>query len=229
MSRDLHRTELSLPPRAALAYAGPDDPLEYYYRPHTAWLYRARLRLALRVLGEGPYDSLLEVGYGSGILLPELTRRADRVTAIDVHPHRQAVEMAMDGLGVGAKLMDASLFEIPFPADEFDALVCLSVLEHVTELDAAFEELTRVLRPGGVAVIGFPVRNPLTDGLFRMLGYHPREIHPSSHTDIVRAGQRSANVRLERSEQLPRLLPRPLSAYVVIRLLATAGPKPTLN
>jgi SAM-dependent methyltransferase len=229
MWRRFQRNGLSLPPRSALAYAGPDDPLEYYYRPHTAWLYRARLRLALRVLGEGPYESLLEVGYGSGILLPELSRRADRVAAIDVHPHRREVEMAMDRLGVGAVLSEASLFEIPSADDEFDALVCLSVLEHITDLDAAFQEFARVLRPGGVAVIGFPVRNPLTDRLFRMLGYDPREIHPSSHTDILEAARQSTKLQRERSEQIPPLLPMSLSAYVVSGLRAGVGPAPALD
>jgi len=218
------RTCLFLPPRAALADVGPDDPLDYYYRAHTAWLYRARLRLALRVLGNGPFQSLLEVGYGSGILLPELTRRADRVAAIDVHPHRQAVESAMKRLGIKADLINASLFELPIAANEFDALVCLSVLEHVTELDAAFEQFAHALRSGGVAVVGFPVRNPVTDGLFRMLGYDPREIHPSSHADIIRAAHRNTKLRVERIEQIPRWLPRSASAYVVLRLLPVGRP-----
>lgn len=218
MGLPLQRTGLSLPPREALPKPDPDDPLDYYYRPLTAWLYRARLRLALRLLGDGPYQSLLEVGYGSGILLPELSRRADRIAGIDIHPAREAVETAMERLGVRVELRDASLLEIPFAADEFNALVSLSVLEHITELDAAFEEFARVLRPGGVAVIGFPVRNPVTDALFRMLGFDPREIHPSSHTDIIRAAQRSAALRAERFEQVPPLMPRSLSAYVAGRL-----------
>lgn len=218
MGLPLQRTGLSLPPREALPKPDPDDPLDYYYRPLTAWLYRARLRLALRLLGEGPYESLLEVGYGSGILLPELSRRAGRVAAIDIHPGRRTVETAMDRLGVNVELTEGSLLAIPFRENEFDALVCLSVLEHTTELGAAFAEFARVLRPGGVAVIGFPVRNPVTDALFRMLGFDPREIHPSSHTDIIRAAQRSTALRAERFAQLPPLMPRPLSAYVAGRL-----------
>jgi 2-polyprenyl-6-hydroxyphenyl methylase/3-demethylubiquinone-9 3-methyltransferase len=126
----------------------------------------------------------------------------------------------MERLGVTVELSDASLLEIPFAADEFNALVCLSVLEHITELDAAFEEFVRVLRPGGVAVIGFPVRNPVTDALFRMLGFDPREIHPSSHSDIIRAAQRSTALRAERFAQVPPLMPRSLSAYVAARLRA---------
>ncbi len=125
----------------------------------------------------------------------------------------------MAGLGVRAILRQASLFEIPFEAEEFDCLICVSVLEHINELGAAFDEFARVLRPGGVAVIGFPVRNPVTDALFRAMGYRPREMHPSSHADILAAAQRHTELLVERIEHLPHFLPRPVSAYVVARLL----------
>src|SRR3954464_12441523 len=104
--------EVALPPRGSLPKPDADDPLDYYYRPLTARIYRARLRLAMRLLGEGPYESLLELGYGSGILLPELTRRARRVAAIDVHDQRDAVERALRALDVEAELRQASLFEL---------------------------------------------------------------------------------------------------------------------
>jgi SAM-dependent methyltransferase len=212
---------LALPPRGAFGDPGPDDPLEFYYRPHTAWLYRARLRLGLRLLGDGPFESLLEAGYGSGILYPELSRRAKRLAGIDVHDYRASVERALGGLGIEADLRDGSVLEIPFEAGEFDALVCLSVLEHITELDVAFDEFARVLRPGGVAVVGFPARNPVTDRLFRMLGYDPREIHPSSHTDIVAAARRSA-LDVEESAKIPPVAPDALSAYLAVRVRARA-------
>jgi ubiquinone/menaquinone biosynthesis C-methylase UbiE len=212
--------EVALPPRGSLPKPDADDPLDYYYRPLTARIYRARLRLAMRLLGEGPYESRLELGYGSGILLPELARRARRVAAIDVHDQRDAVERALRALGVEAELRQASLFELPYEADTFDAVVCLSVFEHLTELDAAFGELARVLRPGGIAVVGFPTRNPVTDGFFRAVGYNPREIHPASHTDIVEAARRNDATALERCDQLPRFVPRALSAYVACRLRA---------
>ena len=220
MRRPFQRTTLALPPKGSLPKPDQDDPLDYYYRPFSAGLYRARLRLALRLLGEERRRSLLEVGYGSGILLPELARRAERVAAIDVHGQREAVAGALERLGVAVELRQASLFELPFADGEFSALVCLSVLEHLTELDAAFVELARVLEPGAVAVIGFPVRNAATDRLFALLGYDAREIHPASDRDIVAAAERSPGFDLERCARIPPLAPRPLAAYVACRLRA---------
>jgi SAM-dependent methyltransferase len=220
MGLPAHRPALFVPPEGTLPRPDSDDPLEYYYRPYSAWLYRARLRLALRLLGDAPTESLLEVGYGSGIFLPELSRRAGRVAAIDIHEEIDAVRVALDRLGVEAELKQGSLFEIPYGDGEFTSLVCLSVLEHLTDLDTPFEEFARVMKPGGVAVIGFPVRNPITDRLFTTLGFDPREIHPASHDDIVAAAHRSPRFEVEACAQIPRLWPRSLSAYVGCRLRA---------
>lgn len=211
------RDAIDLPPRGLSPRSGPDDPVDYYYRPLTARLYRARLALVAGLLGRGPHESLLEVGYGSGVFLPELARRATHLAAVDLHDQGERVGAMLDALGVSADLRRASLFELPFPDRTFDAVVCVSVLEHVEQLDRALGELRRVLRRGGVAVLGFPVRNALTDAFFRAVGYDPRAIHPSSHGDILRAIERTAGLTVERRTHLPRLLPLALSAYAGCR------------
>ena len=213
-------TKVLIPPRTRLAKTDSDDPLDYYYKPLTARVYRARLAAAGRLLGIGPFRRILEVGYGSGILLPELARRGTGLAAIDIHSAQGAVAESMRELGVDVELSTASLYEIPFEAGAFDALVCLSVLEHLTDLDGALDEFRRVLEPGGVAIVGFPVRNPVTDAFFRLAGYKPREIHPAGHADILRAVEREPGFELERELRVPRWFPRPLSGYVVCRCVA---------
>lgn len=211
---------LVLPRRSIIPKTAPDDPVDYYYKLLTARLYRSRLRLACSLLGHGPFESLLEVGYGSGILLPELARRTGRLAGIDLHGESQAVRKMLLDLDVPADLHEGSLFDLPFANGEFDALVCLSVLEHITDLAAALAEFSRVLRVGGTAVLGFPARNPATDTFFRAVGYNPRDIHPSGHGDILRALHESA-LQAERIEHFPRILPVGLSAYVTCLCRAT--------
>jgi ubiquinone/menaquinone biosynthesis C-methylase UbiE len=204
---------VKLPPRSLVPKTAADDPVEYYFKPLTARLYRARLRLAGALLGPGPYESLLEVGYGSGIFLPELAGRTRRLAGVDIHGESERVGGMLRELGVSADLREASLFELPFADGEFDALVCLSVLEHVTELDAALGELARVLRPGGVVVLGFPVRNAITDTFFRAVGYDPRRLHPSGHAEILAAARSQPRLAVEREAWFPRVLPLALAAY----------------
>jgi SAM-dependent methyltransferase len=204
---DIVADGLVLPPRELVHKPADDDPLDYYYKPLTARLYRARLLVAIRLLGASRYDSLLEVGFGSGILLPELARHSHRLAGIDVHRATAEVDEMLMRLGLSADLREASLFSMPFRDEDFDALVCLSVLEHLTELDAALTEFHRVLLPGGIAVLGFPVRNPVTDAFFRAVGYNPREIHPSGHRDILSAVRSHSGFLIEDERRYPRGVP----------------------
>src|SRR5687768_3339890 len=121
---DARDGQIALPPRELVPKPDPDDPVDYYYRLPTARIYRARLRLAGRLLGAGPFDSLLEVGYGSGIFLPELARRCSRLAAIDVHGASEQVQAMLRRLGLEADLREASLFDLPFEDGTFDGLVC---------------------------------------------------------------------------------------------------------
>ena len=205
---------LRLPPRNLVSKPDPDDPIDYYYRPLTAPLYRARLRDALAVLGPGPFDALLDVGYGSGVFLPELVQRTRRLVGVDVHGGRTGVESMARAMGIGVELRSASLFELPFADGEFSALVCISVLEHLQELDPALDELTRVVAPGGRLVLGVPVRNAATSFFFRLVGYDPLEIHPSSHRDVAGANARQPRLAVTRRRVFPRVLPLDFAAYV---------------
>ncbi len=57
----------------------------------------------------------------------------------------------------------------PFKANEFDAVVCCDVLEHIDSLHRVFEEIVRVTKPGGFIVISLPnnwvnARRPIERG-----------------------------------------------------------------
>lgn len=52
----------------------------------------------------------------------------------------------------------APLERIPHPDESFDVVVCLDVLEHVSDDGTAVEELFRVLRPGGTLILTTPHR-----------------------------------------------------------------------
>jgi ubiquinone/menaquinone biosynthesis C-methylase UbiE len=40
-------------------------------------------------------------------------------------------------------------YDIPVPAEEFDTVLCMYVLEHVEEPSLALKEANRILKPGG--------------------------------------------------------------------------------
>jgi SAM-dependent methyltransferase len=46
---------------------------------------------------------------------------------------------------------------IPYPNDRFDLVICSNVLEHIEDDTAAMEEMYRVLKPGGRAIVQVPL------------------------------------------------------------------------
>ena len=73
-----------------------------------------------------------------------------------------------DGEGIQTKSRDYSkldiisnIYDIPLEKNSFDAILCIEVLEHVTDPVIALKELYRILKPGGVILITAPF-NSLT-------------------------------------------------------------------
>jgi ubiquinone/menaquinone biosynthesis C-methylase UbiE len=208
-----------IPARERLPKTHVGDPIDYYYRPLTGPIYRKRLAMVVELLGDRRFAHLLEVGFGSGILLPELARHADQVAGLDIHDETESVREMLALEGVTAQLHRGDLFEMPFPDGTFDCLICVSVLEHLRDLDGALSEFARVTRPGASVVLGVPVRNPATNAFFRLAGYEPKEVHPSSHSDVEAAALRNDRLHLECSATYPGRLPVPMSLYFSLRCL----------
>lgn len=109
-----------------------------------------KIALALRALEPHRRTGrLLEVGCGQGLFLEHAARAGWRAEGVDVLV--PVVEMARArGLTVFAgELADAGL-----PRDAFDVVTMSEVIEHIVEPVALLREVQRVLRPGGVAVLG---------------------------------------------------------------------------
>jgi SAM-dependent methyltransferase len=215
LSEENSLPKLYLPDRQHICQIGDDDPLKYYYLPLTSCVYRKRLQMAMVLLGEKRFGHLLEVGYGSGIFLPTLARRCDKLSGVDIHTKVEQVQQMLAAERISATLQRGNVLNLPYRGEEFDAVVCLSVLEHLRELDVAVDEICRVAKSGATVVLGFPVRNVATSSFYRLMGYDHMEIHPSSHRDILSAVQR----RLTHLDTVhfPPLLPLDLSLYIACR------------
>ena len=97
---------------------------------------------------------LLDAGCGTGGLIRRLAPRHPewRWTGVDVSP--LACELARARGGV--EVVEGSVTALPFRDGEFSAVVSADVLYHLDDDEAALREMTRVLQPGGVAVINVP-------------------------------------------------------------------------
>ena len=103
--------------------------------------------------------TLLDAGCGDGINLVGLRRieAADRLQmrlfGVDYNPLRLQRARLADA---GAGLHLATLCHLPHDDATFDVVLCNHVIEHVPELARALSELCRVVRPGGLVMVGVP-------------------------------------------------------------------------
>jgi SAM-dependent methyltransferase len=158
-----------LPERGRLRPNNARDPLPFYYRRATGWLYRHRLQMGLDLLPAGG-GRVLEVGVGSGILVPTLTAHFPEYlgTDLELAPGLEALVTP----GCRARFQGADLLAADaLPAGAFDAVVCFSVLEHIVDADRAAASLARALAPGGTLVTGYPMVSPLMTRAFALIGY----------------------------------------------------------
>jgi SAM-dependent methyltransferase len=176
---------LALPAEGVLRPNDAHDPLPYYYHPWVGWLYRHRLQMGLDLLPAGG-GRVLEIGVGSGVLVPTLTARYPEYTGTDLvlAPGLEAHVAP----GCAATFRQADLLrDGDLPAAHFDAIVCFSVLEHIPDADGAARGLARALAPGGTLVTGYPMVSRLMTRAFDLIGFHGIDDHHVSPPAAISA------------------------------------------
>ena len=204
-----------LPEKKWLNKTNQEDPVDYYYNPLTGWFYRKRLKMVIKMLLGEKYNRLLDIGYGCGLLMPELAKHAEEIHGLDTHDMAREVESQLNGIGVFPKLVKGDIHMLPYPDGHFDMIVCISVLEHIKDLEKAFSEMSRVTRKGGFCALGFPVKNQITDLLFKTLGFDAEKNHVSGHNRIMEYLKKYYSV--VSMENYPSWTSPDLGLYVAVR------------
>jgi SAM-dependent methyltransferase len=162
--------------------------------PFVRWMFWKRLDVVTRLLmaGTDAYGSGLDFGCGLGVLLPTLSRVAQRVYATDLvmaPARRLAAALHLDNV---AFVDPASLAERITPAS-LDFVVSADVLEHVDDLPGVVDRFHRLLKPGGRLVVSGPTENAIYKAGRVLVGfggkgdYHHTDIH-RIHDHIGRRG-----------------------------------------
>jgi ubiquinone/menaquinone biosynthesis C-methylase UbiE len=97
---------------------------------------------------------VLEVAPGPGYLAIEMARLGFQVTGVDIS--RTFVEIASANArkaGVNAEFRRGEAADLPFEAGSFDLVVCQAAFKNFGQPVGALDEMRRVLRDGGTAVI----------------------------------------------------------------------------
>lgn len=98
-----------------------------------------------------------DIGCGPGVFVRHMSARATYLMEIDIdHDSLERVQFRHRDLrNVGFAAASAST--LPFTDECLETVLCLEVLEHLTDDGAALAEIYRVLRPDGRLILSVPV------------------------------------------------------------------------
>jgi ubiquinone/menaquinone biosynthesis C-methylase UbiE len=127
-----------------------------WYAANTAEMMKEFIELAHRISGEiQPGSSVLEVAPGPGYFCIELAKLGHyAITGLDIsHTMVEIATQKAAQAGVEVDFMQGSASNLPFPKDSFDFLLCRAAFKNLGQPVLALQEMCRVLKPGGKALI----------------------------------------------------------------------------
>jgi SAM-dependent methyltransferase len=182
--------------------------------PFTGIVYKRRFRMVLGLCQDGPLDDVLEIGYGAGFLSYCLAPACKRYIGVDLYgqPAKVQENLARQGVaGLDLRVGDARRLD-GIESGSLDLVVSISCLEHIREVEDVQRQVLRVLKPGGRAVYGMPVKNIISRLLFKAVGYDDNVIHPTTPRQVLAAAQ-SVGLSLEQERFFPPIGGHACSLY----------------
>lgn len=126
-------------------------------RGEPSYVWRAgqarRLAWIQDAAGDRAHGRVLDDGCGLGLYLERLATGARAAVGVEFDAERARLAG-----GRGLRVAQAAGERLPFPAGTFDLILSHEVLEHVADDRQAMREISRLLAPGGRALIFVPNR-----------------------------------------------------------------------
>jgi ubiquinone/menaquinone biosynthesis C-methylase UbiE len=136
----------------------------------------------LKAIGEGPFQSVLDLGTGTGRILELLAKRATRAVGIDASPAMLTVARTnLERAGLrNVQVRQGDIYALPVERNAYDVVVVHQVLHYLDDPARAVREASRMLRPGGRLFIVDFAPHELeflrTEHAHRRLGFSDQEI-----------------------------------------------------
>jgi ubiquinone/menaquinone biosynthesis C-methylase UbiE len=157
----------------------------------------------------GHYARGLEIGAGTGYFGINLALAGvvDDYVASDISPGMLAVlAQTAEVVGIEVETHATEASELPFDDESFEIVFGHAVLHHLPDLDGAFAEFHRVLRPGGfVAFCGEP--SDYGDRLAELPKRAANRVAPAWRALMrARPAERNGNAELAEEDELERVV-----------------------
>lgn len=212
-----------IPKKELVVKTNIDDPVRFYYFPvkFIRDIHLSRVTSTLSLLTEKRYRKILEIGVGSGFTLPYLSTIANKIYATDIVELPSKLKKLLEYYDIEKRV---SLFKCDveemgiFKDKTFDAIVGISVLEHLNNLKEGIKEIARVLKKDGELVFGFPTKSPLNSLGFWFSGlfgdYRPGTHKQTAEKIIPMLKQYFV---VEKIIYIPTFFPQGMALYNAVR------------
>jgi SAM-dependent methyltransferase len=146
------------------------------------------------------YPVILDIGCGHGKSLLELSRRfaPERLITADADP--SAPQRAAESIAhcpTPVEWHSANAAELPLADNSVDLVFCHQTLHHIVAQADALAEFFRVLKPGGVLLMGESTSAYIRSWLIRLLFRHPMHVQRTAQEYIGMVQRAGFEVRPE--------------------------------
>ena len=139
----------------------------------------------LQHLSIQPDDVILDVGCGGGININRMAPQAKKVYGVDysIQSVNLSREVNQDYISQGkVEILEGNVQSLPFPDNTFDIVTAFETIYFWPGLEKCFTEVKRVLKPGGIFLIGTEsngsdnIAMKISEKLINMTVYNDEEV-----------------------------------------------------
>jgi 2-polyprenyl-3-methyl-5-hydroxy-6-metoxy-1,4-benzoquinol methylase len=113
-------------------------------------------------------EKILDVGCGTGNFSIKLAGKGCRVTGVDVaEPMLEKARLKASARGFDILFYRQDIIDLKFEDDFFDGVISMAAVEFVPDIKRAYQEMKRVVKPGGKILIGTINRDSTWGELYR--------------------------------------------------------------
>lgn len=164
-----------------------------------------RLRLVEREIGALPGKAILDIGSGMGGFVAAAARNGASVAGVEPNGEYCAItRLRAARYGLSPTVAQGYGEQLPFASGSFDAVLAQDILEHVRDPMAVLDEIRRVLRPDGVALVTAINRFAWRDPHYHLpaINWLPR---PLAERIVAVAGRSKRGARFADNQRLSEM------------------------